>query len=92
MLFSEFLLKTGAKKISIETGIPIRTLHSWARLERMPSPYSVWKIIKKSKGKITWEGVYLPFALIRGDKHLSKEEAIEKSKEIINSKNNRERA
>ena len=42
-----------------------RTASSWRRLERAPSPMQSQKIIELTEGRVTWEGIYMPYVKYR---------------------------
>ncbi len=44
-------------------GVKKRTVGSWRRLERAPTPKQSLNIIEKSNGAVDWEGIYLPYAI-----------------------------
>lgn len=39
-------------------GVPLRTVQSWRRRERMPRPEQAREIVKLAGGRVTFEGIY----------------------------------
>ena len=46
-------------------GVKKRTVGSWRRMERVPTPLQSLRIIEKTKGTVDWQGIYLPYAKYR---------------------------
>ncbi len=46
-------------------GVKKRTVGSWRRMERVPSPLQSLKIIEKSEGAVDWQDIYLPYVKYR---------------------------
>ncbi|MET4696711.1 hypothetical protein [Endozoicomonas lisbonensis] len=46
-------------------GVTKRTIAAWRRMERAPRPVQSMHIIKQTQGKVSWEGIYKPYARYR---------------------------
>ncbi len=85
MLFCELLKKDGYKSVAKKIGENSRTVRSWSALTKAPRPSTSLKIIDAYEGTLTWEDIYLPHAIVKSY-GFSTTEAIEQSKQIIESR------
>lgn len=46
-------------------GVSKRTVSSWRRMERAPTPMQALSIIEKTNGQVDWKGIYQPYAKYR---------------------------
>jgi DNA-binding transcriptional regulator YdaS (Cro superfamily) len=68
MELAVYILKRSDREIAELLGVKPRTVSSWRRMERVPSPMQSLNIIQKSNGKVDWKGIYQPYALYRARK------------------------
>lgn len=54
----ELIGSIGDAPFAEETGVPMRTVQSWRRRERLPRPEQAREIIKLYPDRITFEGIY----------------------------------
>ncbi|MDE1466050.1 hypothetical protein [Spartinivicinus poritis] len=66
---SVFIQKYGDDEIAKILQVKKRTVSSWRRLERAPTPIQAYNIIKTFNGIIDWQGIYQPYV-----NHLIKKE------------------
>ena len=62
MFLSEFLHETGFDNVAAQLGVSRQVVWEWSRYGAVPKPENAMKLIILSKGLLTWEDVYKPFA------------------------------
>lgn len=60
MNLSTYIEKNGDAFCADLFGVPLRTVASWRRRERVPRPKKAAEIIDAAKGDIDIHGIYLP--------------------------------
>lgn len=58
MTLNDWIDKQGIKKIAKRLNVSIFTVYAWKSKRFLPNLNRAKKIIKMSKGKITWNGIY----------------------------------
>ena len=58
MLLSKYIEKHGFNEIAHRVGVSKALVQYWRRCERAPSPMTANRLIKTSKGELTWKSVF----------------------------------
>lgn len=62
MNLSSFLSETGFEEVATQLNISKQIVWEWSRFGAVPKPENAMKLILLSKGVLTWEDIYKPFA------------------------------
>ncbi|MCX4029567.1 helix-turn-helix transcriptional regulator [Endozoicomonas sp. SM1973] len=65
MQFSVFIQKHGDDEVAAMLGVKKRTVSSWRRMERAPTPEQAYNIIEKTQQVVDWQGIYQPYVTYR---------------------------
>lgn len=73
MQFSVFIQKHGDDEVAELLGVKKRTVSSWRRLERAPTPEQAQDIIDRTDQVVDWKGIYHPYVVYRKRKAIKKQ-------------------
>jgi len=62
-LNSAYIREHGVNKAAKLLGQPVKAVINWRNLDRCPRPETAFKIVAATKGVVSYEGIYIPFAL-----------------------------
>lgn len=54
----DFIAETGDDACVELFGVPLRTIQSWRRRERLPRPEQAREIVRLTSGRVTFDGIY----------------------------------
>ena len=58
-----YIREHGVHKAAELLGQPVKAVWDWRNLDRCPRPETAFKIVAATKGVVSYEGIYIPFAL-----------------------------
>jgi len=58
-----YIREHGVNKAAKLLGQPVKAVINWRNLDRCPRPETAFKIVAATKGVVSYEGIYMPFAL-----------------------------
>ena len=65
MTLQKYIKLIGIKKVCEIYNVSNSTVDQWLKLVSAPRPETALMIIRKTRGRVSWEGIYKPIALKR---------------------------